>query len=305
MLIDRARRNAGVITTAEARGVGASTRQLAALERDGVFIRRHPGVYLLSGFPRDHRLEVRAALAALHRDGALHSTTASHASAAWLQGLVDRPPPEVHITTTAGHARRLAGVIVHRTAPDPRAGRRLFDGIACTPPARTLVDLAPSLAPAGLADAVDRALSKRLVRIADLEAETRRGGRRRGTDQLRRCLGERGYTGVPAPSVLEGRMARLLTHFGLPVAKPECIAGPDGEYRLDYAYPLPRLMMELYGYTWHHSPEQMAGDLARQRRLTLEGWTTLVFTWLDVTREPERVAREIREALTAAERLSG
>jgi very-short-patch-repair endonuclease len=266
--------------------------------------------------PVDHLIAVRVALAAVGGN-----TVASHQSAAWLQGLIERPPAVVHVT--ADRARRdLAGVVVHRSnsvaAEGHRghSGQRRFRGVACTPPARTLVDLAANATRAELEAAVDRAVSAGLVRRKDLVALTRDapggpGGRRglggparlgrsagrRGTDRLRRCLEERGDLNAPMPSVLETKMARLMTRYRLPAAKAEHIAGADGEFRIDYAYPESRVAVELYGYAWHHSPEQLARDQARHRQLQLEGWTVLVFTWPDVIRRPEQVARDVRQAL--------
>jgi very-short-patch-repair endonuclease len=242
----------------------------------------------------DHPIQVRAALAAAGGEA-----VASHGSAAWLQGIVDKPPAEPHITIPVAR-RRLSGVAVHRSKSYNVLSYR---GVRCTPPARTLADIAVVATPSELSDAVDRALSLGLVRVKDLIAETTKpNGRRRGTDALRRCLDERGDTDVPNPSVLESKMARLLNRYRLPVARPEFVAGTAGEYRIDYAYPDRRIMVELYGYASHHSPEQMASDLARQRQLTLEGWTVLIFTWPDVVHHPEAVARELRRALAGGGR---
>lgn len=304
-VVEHARRNGCVITTPEARRLGAGSRQMAALVEAGVIGRRHPGVYVLARAGADPLVEVRAALTAVRMRRPEQCAAASHGSAAWLQGLLDQAPWEVHVTTTGRHDRRLEGVVVHKATPAAggpggRFETRRFRGVLCTVPARTLLDLAATAAPLELADAVDRALAARIVRARDLVAETRRAGRRRGAERLRRCLYERGDTGVPAPSVLESRMGRLLRRHGLPEPRAEVIAGPNGEYRIDYAYVRQRLAIELYGYTWHHSPEQMAHDLARQRRLALEGWTVLIFTWRDLETQPDRVADQIREALSAS-----
>lgn len=292
-IVAHARRHGFVITRAEALRLGASPHLLAELVRSGVLTRKHPAVYAVAGAPDDHALAVRVALAALDDPYA----TASHASAAWLQGLIDLSPAPatVHVTTGPEH-RRINGVALHRSAR-PVAGVRRFRGIPCTPPARTLVDLAATAPPAQLDVAVDRAISTGLVRPRDLLAEVVTGGGRRGTGSLRRCLAERGDIGAPTPSVLESLMGRLYTRFQLPAVQAEHVAGPNGEYRIDYVHQPQRVAVELYGYLWHHSPEQMHHDLARQRRLTLEGWTVLVFTWRDVTTDPARVAREIRHAL--------
>ena len=92
-------------------------------------------------------------------------------------------------------------------------------------------------------------------------------------------------------------MARLMIRYRLPPAKAEHVAGPAGEYRIDYAYPAERLAVELYGYASHRGPEQLRKDQARHRRLTIQGWTVLVFTWRDVVNTPALVARDIRQAL--------
>lgn len=290
-VIDRARRQGAVITRVEIYELGGSSDHITALTRSGVLVRVHAGVFALGGTALDHPLRVRAALAAIGPD-----VVASHRSAAWLQGLIDRPPERVQLTS--GPSRRsVAGVIVHRSRTDPMTGPR-FRGIACTPPGRTLVDLAASASPRELDDAVDRALAKRLIRTKDLVALTKVSHvGRPGVAALRRCLDERGITNVPSPSVLESKMARLLIRYGLPPATAEHIAGPMGEYRIDYAYAAERVAVELYGYASHRSPEQLRADQTRQRKLTLHGWTVIVFTWRDVIDTPALVARDIRDAL--------
>lgn len=298
-VVEHCRRHGGVITTPDIRAKGGTSRQLAGLVRDHVLARRHPGVYVIAGAACTPASELVVAIARMRLTDPAHPVAASHGSAAWLQGVADAAPDEAHLTTTARHGRTLAGVIVHRT--QGTLERRPFQGIPCTLPARTLVDLAATVPPSQLANAIDRALALRIVPTRDLLREIQKG-HRRGTDRLRRSLEERGDLGAPTPSVLESRMARVITRYRLPLPKAELIAGRDGEYRIDYTNPALELAVELYGYTWHHSPNQMAHDHARQRRLTIEGWTVLIFTWKDVTHHPERLARDIHAALTGRPR---
>ena len=168
-------------------------------------------------------------------------------------------------------------------------------GMACVDPVRALIEVAADAPVDGVDAIVDRALMSGLIPLSRLTAAT--GSGRRGAARLRRSLVARGIEGAPAPSVLESRMARLLRGAGLPVAKAEIIAGPSGRYRLDYGYPQRRLAMEVHGYAWHHTPEQLARDLARHRKLVLDGWTVATYTWVDVTRHPGRVADEVRALL--------
>ena len=291
LVIDFARRHGAVITRQDIMRLGGQTGQVTHLCRAGVLVRIHPGVFTLGGVRFDHALRVRAALASIGNEA-----VASHQSAAWLQGIVEVPPQQVHLS--AGPIRReLPGVIVHRSR-QVVTDRLSFRGIACTRPGRTLIDLAAAATTGQLDDAVDRALAKGLIRTKDLVALTKpaRGGRP-GVAALRRCLDERGVTNVPAPSVLESKMARLMVRYCLPLARPEHIAGEFGEYRIDYAYPEARVAVELYGYSSHRTPEQLRADQARQRRLTIQGWTVMVFTWRDVVENPAGVAEDIRRAL--------
>lgn len=272
------------MTRREALEAGFSDRVVERLVRTGVLRRVRRGVFVLAGAPVTQLTVIRAGLAAVG-PGAV----ASHETAAWLAGLVDRPPEVVHACTTSAYTRRVPGVVVHRSSRPLRI--RSFQGVACTDVARTLVDVAGRLRPAEVASAVDRALAGGLTRLGDLVAEL--GSGRRGGAALRRCLIERGDICGPTASVLEARMARLFRSSGLPIPRAEVHAGPGGRYRIDYAFEDRPLALELYGYAWHHSPEHMTRDLARQRRLALDGWLVLIFSWPDVVHHAPRVVAEI------------
>jgi hypothetical protein len=283
-IIRLAQRHGSVITLRDAEREGASDRLMGRLVDAGVFRRQFRGVYVLAGAPNDHFTQIRCALVAV-RSGAV----ASHDSAAWLQRLIDSPPAVVDVTASNSSRSRLRGVRVHRSSiPIPSHS---YDGIPCTTPLRTLVDLA-SRAPASVLDeAVDRALARGLVRLGDLSLSARSG--RRGEGRLRAAVDRRGLIGGPLPSVLESHMLRLFRTHRLPVPQAELVAGPDGCYRIDLAYPDVKLAIEGYGYAWHHTPEQLSHDLERQAKLVADGWTVLAYTWRQITEEPERVAGEI------------
>jgi hypothetical protein len=176
------------------------------------------------------------------------------------------------------------------------ARTRLLKGIPTTDPLRTLVDFAATANREELTTAIDRALARRLTAVPRIDDELRRLGRqgRPGIRALRSNLRTRGLIGAPHPSVLESRMMRLLVRFHLPVPKVEVIVGPEGEYRLDFSYPDRKKAIEVDGYAYHSSPEQLQRDNARRNSLEVEGWQFLVYTWLDVTREGRRIAGEIR-----------
>ena len=287
-----------VITLDEARRLGLSDQQLRRLVGTGAWERIQPRVYRDTSSPRTPRqLAVAAAAAGGER------AVISHATAAWLWELLDRPPDRVHLTVPVNARPPLQGVVVHRSRDLDPARTVWHEGVRCTDPLRTLADLGACADGVAVTTAVDRALAKRLVRVDGLRAELGRVGRRGrpGPRVLRGVLLERGFIGGPAPSVLESQSIRLFRGAGIPISSCEHRAGPEGEYRIDFTVePWPSgvmLALEAHGYVWHFSPEHLARDLARQRRLTLAGWLYLAYSWREITREPGRVVAEVWEAI--------
>jgi very-short-patch-repair endonuclease len=90
-------------------------------------------------------------------------------------------------------------------------------------------------------------------------------------------------------------MARLFIRYRLPVPRAEVVWGHERAYRLDFAYPAIKLAIEVHGYVWHSSADQLGRDLARQRRRTAQGWTILAYTWRQILDDSDAVAAEIAE----------
>jgi hypothetical protein len=289
----------GVISRGEAMKLGASDAYVRSKVVTGEWEQIYRGVYRDSASPTTDHQRLRAACALTAPVG-----VASHQSAAWLWGMTDRPPPRPVVTVPYQHQHgvRTGAVVVHRSQDLDAASVRQRRSIPTTDPLRTLVDLAAAVTPQQLADAVDRALANKLVSIPALLGELNRLGRRgrRGAGALSRLLKDRGFIGVPHPSVLESKAQRLFDQFGLPVPDCETVAGDEGAYRLDFAYPALKLAIEVDGYVWHFSPEHQRRDNVRRNALRLQGWQVYVYTWKDVTQEPARVAAEIAAAYRAA-----
>lgn len=279
-----------VTTVAAARRAGVSEYLLREMTTAGMLRRPHRGVLVLAGADAGHATALRAALAALVPGD---QAAASHRSAAWLHKMISRPPASPQLTAWGTTHHVLGGVEVHRSSR--KAPSLSIDGVRCTSAVRTLVDLAACCTTAELTGALDHALSCGLVsldRLQGIQGERHRPGARILGDTLRAL----GYLGDPTPSDLEIRMARLLRRAGLPRPRTQVLAGPGGTFRIDFAYPSLLLAIECYGYAWHHSPTQMEHDHRRQRRLTLDGWTVLVYTWRDVVGDAGRVVTEIAAA---------
>jgi very-short-patch-repair endonuclease len=164
-----------------------------------------------------------------------------------------------------------------------------------------VVDLGAVLGPAALDEAIDRALARGLVTVAHLMGRLDgpsmryQPGRRRILASLER----RGYLGGPTPSVLESKVLRLLLGAGIrPLRCEEQVRWEGGHYRLDFTL-ADKLVLEVDGYAYHAGSEAFRRDLRRRNRLIGQGWTILVYSWLDVTTEGGRVVREVRRALAA------
>jgi very-short-patch-repair endonuclease len=172
------------------------------------------------------------------------------------------------------------------------------NGLSCTDPVRTIVDCATEVTAAELDDLVDRALAHRIVANRRLVTAVTRAPEfryHRGRPPLLARFRARGVTGSPHPSVLESRMARVLRRHNIPDPKAEVSWGPDRRYRLDFAFPEVRLVIEVDGWAGHFAPEKRRYDHRRDRALRQAGWTVLRYDWWEVTYDADRVAQEISE----------
>jgi hypothetical protein len=273
--------------------LGFTVRQIQHRLATGEWQQVHPGVYRTRVSPATAEQRLLAACFA-----AGPRSLASHASAAWLWGLLDRPPDRPVLSVLRPAHPQLHGVELHRQT-DLDLGRVSYRrGIPCTDPLRALVDLAATGDRAVVIDALDQALSSRLVsgRAVAAELERRAARGRRGVRPLREIMAGRGIIGAPRASALERETMLLLDRWGIPVTGHEVKAGPDDRYRLDFTLLWP-VAMEVDGYTYHWSPEAKAHDEARRNRLRLDGVLLLVYTWIDIRRDHFRMHRELTTAL--------
>ena len=72
---------------------------------------------------------------------------------------------------------------------------------------------------------------------------------------------------------------------------------PVGKYRIDFALPLQKIAVEIDGHDYHKTKEQRTKDAARDRWLTINGWTVIRFTGSEVYANPESCTSQVREIL--------
>lgn len=297
----------GLATRAQLLQQGVTEAQLRRALGVGRWLWVTPGLYALASWPSSPGRRLLAACMATHG-------VASHASAAWLWGLLgEAPSPPIVSVAHGRHGMRpghvgrsrapisaapsaLGVFVVYRSRDLPGAPASIRHGIPTTNPLRSLVDLAGTNDTATLDGAIDVALAKRLVSIDGLLAEAGRLKRpgRRGPAYLIARLEHRGFVGAPAPSVLESLTLRLLADAGINVVS--CEKKVEGDrYRLDMELE-DGLYLEVDGYAYHSSPEQKRYDDTRRNRLRHLGVDFLVYDWRAV-REGGALVREVKEAL--------
>jgi hypothetical protein len=285
-------RQLGLITTAQAIGCGLTMAQVKHRAKTGRLVRVHVGVYRTPGSREN--LEQRA-LAACFAAGP--TSVISHACAARIFGLI-QDDPRTEITVAPSVRPRLQDVVVHR-ADVPRQDRTRRGILPVTSIRRTLLDLAGQVGEGVLAAAVDKAMIDRLTQPSALAAYLRTAAcaTKAGSDVLRSIVDDRIGNGVPE-SELERLMVALLDEFGLPVPDRQYAVVVGGRrLRFDLAYPDQRLALELDGRAAHLSGSHWQSDHDRHNATELGEWSTLRFTWRDVS------ARQVYVALTVATAL--
>jgi very-short-patch-repair endonuclease len=265
--------------------------------------RLHPvfrGVFAL-GYPRlDLRGRALAAVLACGEDAVV-----THLTAAALLGLRDRSPAVVDVVSPGQAGRKLDGIRAHFVPLPGPTEVVIRDGIPCTSPARTLVDLAGTLGKQSLRKAVERTAVLGALDLVAIDAAMARP--RRGSPVLRRILdGWRSASlGGDLPSAarlrsgLEARLLALIGDSGLPSPRCNQLVEADGKrIEVDMVWVDERLVLEVDGRMYHDDPHAFERDRSRDRALQLNGYRVLRVTASQVAREPE-------ELLSALGRLLG
>ncbi len=261
---------------------------------EGRLVSVQPGVFRVAGAPETWHQAMKAVQLAT-------GGVVSHRSAAELWGLI-RPGGCVELSVQPDRQPRIRPpAILHRIKdlhPELAPER---EELTLTDPVRTIVDLGLVVSPALVGVALRRALSSRLVTLAEARHIRERLGRqgRNGTGVLGRVVDLHVLRGEKAESELESRLLDLRRRFDLPMLTLQYEVWSCGRCvaRVDAAYPRLRLAIEVDGFEFHSSPEAFQRDRTRQNDLVALGWTVLRFTWSDVTQHPAQVAGRIRASI--------
>lgn len=245
----------------------------------------HAGVYAVGHPLLLPRARVMAAVLACG-DGAV----ASHRSAAWILDLRRAPSGPVDVTIPRGGGRRRNGIRVHTTRHEIEA--TTIDGIRCTTPMRTVVDLAGTVRhERELKRALERTLELNLFDRAALDAVLAQSSGRRGLRLLRRLLADLGDEPPPTAIEIERLFLELVRTFGLPYPVVNAYVG---ELQVDFHWPAYRLIVETDGGATHGHAIAFHRDRDRDLYLQGLGWRVIRLSWRQMVDDPDRVAAVLR-----------
>jgi very-short-patch-repair endonuclease len=213
-------------------------------------------------------------------------------------------PHPLHAPSCAGHRGHGAEPRSRQEAGDPRPPHAdpsadpdttTYKQIPITTPARTLLDLAPTLEPRQLEQALAEALRRRLTRPQALRSLLARHSGRPGVPALRRLL----ESDAPAftRSELEERFLTLVREAGLPAPEVNAKLGP---YEVDFLWRDERLVVEVDGWDFHSDRKAFEEDRRRDAELTARGYRVSRVTWRQIADEPIAVIARVAAALAAA-----
>jgi very-short-patch-repair endonuclease len=274
----------GVVGVAQLRHLGLTKQDVSYRVAVG---RLHPvlrGVYAIGHPQIGQRGWFAAALLAIGAEAVL-----SHRAAAAVWGFRRWDGGRIDITTSR-RVRRRDHLQLHSSLVEQEDHTRK-DGLRLTTPARTLLDLSPTLTDTALANLVGQAEHARLVSVPTLQRDLDRWGPRPGAKRLAKVIAN-GPT--PTRSVLEVLFLLFLERNRLP--RPQ-INAKVLNYRVDGLYAEQKLVIELDSHRWHDSPLAQAADRERTATLEAHGYRVMRITSDELEQRPARTAARLRAAL--------
>jgi hypothetical protein len=289
-----AARQRGRVARRQLLTAGISRSAIEVRLASGRLIRRRTGVYAV-GHAGPNRLtrETEALLAC--REQAL----LSHQTAAALWGI--RPAQlaadPIHVLVLGTEGTRKPGIRCHRTGRLQPQDVRFHEGLAVTSPARTLLDIAPTLTMQQLEWALDEVLN-RLARPAQIARLLNRSHGRPGAAILQRLLGYRRGQGRTR-SHYEQRFLSLIRRANLPV--------PDTNVRLygfevDAYWPAHGVVFEIDSHRYHSSRSAFTNDRRKEAAFKSHGLDFNRVSDYQLEHEPLAVTAYVAQRLAIAVR---
>lgn len=256
----------------------------------------HPGAWVVAG------VTVTAMARLVGACLAGDCVIASHMSALWVHGVVDRPPKRPQVLVPYGVRGPTGGqaVRVRRTRRLPDDHVCSVEGIRVTTVARTLLDVAGIVSAKRLRNLVVDARHRAGLDVGELARMRREfGAGRRGMAALDRVLAD------PAIGIVdsgwEAEVREFLAGLGFRVVSQFPYRCADGVLvRLDNAIPDLWVCIELDGRAFHSDRQVFATDRMRWNQIGRE-WTIVWVTYDRWVNDRDGVMRDILGAVAQAD----
>ncbi len=281
-------RQAGVVTLTQAVECGISPGTVQRWTREGRWRRLYPSVYLAGG----HRLTDEARIRAAWLWAGAEDAVVTGPAAAYWQQMLPRAPAQIDITVPRRlHRRPQPGIVLRRR--DLQRSDLISDRDVLVAD-RPFAALETAVALRDGSVFLDRAL-QRHVRFPALYRSYCRNVGRHGSSAAGRLITA---AADRADSAAERLLVKLLRDAGI---SGWILGYPFGPYRIDLAFPIQRVAIEVDGWAWHVDAERFRNDRRKGNAITRSGWDLLRFTWHGLDGEPTETIGEITETLALAE----
>lgn len=291
----------GAFTREQARAAGLSDFQLRHRVQSGVLDQIGPNAYRLPGL--DPSMEALLQGLLLDIGGRVWVTGPTGGALFGLDGYELRPP--FHVTIERGRDVQRVGHKIHTTTMLSPDDQTEWMGFPTFKPERLLLDLARiERSTEQLTIAVESAMRDRWVtelglrrRLARLSPIARHHAVRLVgvLDEIDRKVG--------AHSFLERAFLELVERARLP--RPDCqqvlARGGDRVVRVDFRFPGTNVVVEVLGYRFHRTKQDLQRDVERMNALAIDGYVVVQFTYEDVLERPADVLATLAELAVSAE----
>jgi very-short-patch-repair endonuclease len=174
----------------------------------------------------------------------------SHQTAAFIWGLRKWRPTDVEVSVVGRYRASSKGIRVHRIQGIDRRELRHHEGLWTSSPERAVLEIAATLSPREVADAIDDGIGGRVLdrrKLTDLLARHRG---RRGAGRLAAVL-----AGGSGTTITRSRAERAFLKLIRDARLPEpAVNQPFGRWELDFVWPEHGLVVEFDGYGFHSGP---------------------------------------------------
>lgn len=218
----------------------------------------------------------------------------SYATAAFLWGLIDREPAELHASSQRSDRAGCDGSVIHRPqrlGPDDRTTR---NGLPVTTILRTLLDLAPTTEPAELRRMIEAAALKHDLAPLRVAAYARTFPKRRpGAGKLAAAAHEV-VGAVVLRSNLERMFRSICEEAGLPPYRANV---PFEQWELDAYWDRWQVAVELDWFTTHSARINYRRDRQKGLALARRGIELLRIAGEDMEADADAVVDTVRAVL--------